>query len=246
MTINRCRLFLQIWQCTMPTLSQWLESFPTESRAEILPRYRRDYPLQPPINRGSIGDLREEKLGSKVSQKTIFSSGFCTFFLFFSLHRGLQPPPPSSPVFQPSPSPQKANTTTSRPPWATVDFSLVSLAPLARFFFFNLLPLPLVTISATASATVLTQPLTVSPTSSRLNSSPAAKHTPPVPFSPADFLLLLSSCFATCNQFQPPVSPPHDILRGQTTTAPGSLLLQILQPFGCMQNVNSNCSHSAA
>jgi hypothetical protein len=30
----------------------------------------------------------------------------------------------------------------------------------------------------------------------------------------------------TFNQFQPPASPPHDVLRSQTTTAPGSLLLR--------------------
>jgi len=31
---------------------QWLGSFPSKSRAEILPRCRRDYPLPLPINRG--------------------------------------------------------------------------------------------------------------------------------------------------------------------------------------------------
>ena len=43
--------------------------------------------------------------------------------------------------------------------------------------------------------------------------------------SPADFLLLLSSYSATCNQLQPPASPPHVVLHGQTATAPGSFLL---------------------
>jgi len=43
--------------------------------------------------------------------------------------------------------------------------------------------------------------------------------------SPANFLLLLSSCSATCNLLQLPASPPHVILHGQTATAPGSFLL---------------------
>jgi len=43
--------------------------------------------------------------------------------------------------------------------------------------------------------------------------------------SPADFLLLLSSCSTTCNQLQPPASPPHVVLHDQTATAPGSFLL---------------------
>jgi len=72
----------------MITLSQRIGSFPTESVAKILPRYLRDYPLRPPINRGSIGDLREEKIGSKISQKISFFPVSATFsvFLSFSLH----------------------------------------------------------------------------------------------------------------------------------------------------------------
>ena len=71
----------------MPTLSQRLGSFPSESRAEILPLCRRDYPLPSPINRGSVDDLREEKMGSKNHKKTslppisiflLFPSAFCS------------------------------------------------------------------------------------------------------------------------------------------------------------------------
>jgi len=75
----------------MPTLSQRLGFFPSESRAEILPRCRRDYPLPPPINRGWVYGLREDKIGSKISQKiSLFpvSATFSLFFCFsFSLHR---------------------------------------------------------------------------------------------------------------------------------------------------------------
>ncbi|KAJ7010082.1 hypothetical protein NC653_000726 [Populus alba x Populus x berolinensis] len=74
------------------TLSQWLGSFPTESKAEIFPQCRQDCPLPPPINRGGFHGLREGRIGSKVSQKTSFSSGFCTF-IFLSI----SPPLPQLP-----------------------------------------------------------------------------------------------------------------------------------------------------
>jgi len=91
----------------MPTLSQRLGSFPTESRAEILPQCRRNYPLPPPINRGWCYGLREEKIESKISQKTSFSPVFlpanvlsllslslpCCFFSPWRPHRNLPPPP---------------------------------------------------------------------------------------------------------------------------------------------------------
>jgi len=43
-----------------------LGSFPTESRAEIFPQCRQDCPLPPPINRGGVDGLREEKIELKV------------------------------------------------------------------------------------------------------------------------------------------------------------------------------------
>jgi len=65
----------------MPTLSQRLGSFPSESRAEIWPRCRRDYPLPPPINRGWVYGLIEEKIWSKISQKTSHFPCSCNFSL---------------------------------------------------------------------------------------------------------------------------------------------------------------------
>jgi len=47
--------------------------------AEILPRCKRDYPLPPPINRGEVDGLREEKIESKVDKKPASSP---VFFLF--------------------------------------------------------------------------------------------------------------------------------------------------------------------
>ena len=73
-------LSCQIWQLEVHTLSQRLRCFPTESRAEIFPRRRQDCPLPQPINRVGFDDLREEKFGSKVSQKPAFSPNFCRFF----------------------------------------------------------------------------------------------------------------------------------------------------------------------
>jgi len=133
----------------MPTLSQRLGSFPSESRAESFLHCRQDCPLPPPINRDGFYSLREEKIGAKVSQKTSHFPLFLQFSLFLSLslHRGLQPPPPSSPVFPPSNTPQEANTTTSlsqrfyhqpatkKPLWlSSPSPSRVSLSS-ANFFF---------------------------------------------------------------------------------------------------------------
>jgi len=69
----------------MPTLSQRLGSFPSESRAEIFLQCRQDCPLPPPINRGGFHGLREEKIRSKISQKISFFPVCATFSLFFFL-----------------------------------------------------------------------------------------------------------------------------------------------------------------
>jgi len=53
----------------MPTLSQQLGSFPSETRAEIFFHCRQDCPLPPPINRGGFYCLREEKIKSKNRKK---------------------------------------------------------------------------------------------------------------------------------------------------------------------------------
>jgi len=89
----------------MTTLSQRMQSFLAESRAEILPRCRRDYPLSPAINKGWFYGMREEKSGSKISQKISFSPVFLPanvlsslslsrcFFSPWRPHRNIPPPP---------------------------------------------------------------------------------------------------------------------------------------------------------
>jgi len=90
---------LTIWQCIMPTLSQRLGYFPSESRAAILPRCRNDYPLPIPINIDGFHGLREEKIGSKISQKISFSPVFLPANVLSSLSLPL--------LFQPLKTPQK-------------------------------------------------------------------------------------------------------------------------------------------
>jgi len=111
----------------MPTLSQRLRFFPTESRAIIFPQCRQDCPFLPFINRGGFHGLREETIGSKFGQKPAI---FPFFMQFFSL---------------------------SSPSLSTVAFGHHH----SNHYRF----------------------VTVSTTSGRLNSSPAAKHTPPIPLS---------------------------------------------------------------
>jgi hypothetical protein len=55
-----------------------------ESRAENFPQYRQYGPLTPAINRISVEDLGEEKIGSKVSQKTSIFSQFLQISSFTS------------------------------------------------------------------------------------------------------------------------------------------------------------------
>jgi len=69
----------------MPTLSQRLGSFPSEPRVEIFLHCRQDCPLPPPINRGGCDGMREEKIRSKISQKSSFSLVFFSFQPTFSL-----------------------------------------------------------------------------------------------------------------------------------------------------------------
>jgi len=95
--------------------------------AEILHRWRGNYPLPPPINRGFVDDLRKEKYQVQSQPKT---SHFPLFLQFFSL---------------------------SSPSLSTVAFC--NHHSNHRCF------------------------VTFSTTSGHLNSSPAAKHTPPVGLS---------------------------------------------------------------
>jgi len=120
----------------MPTLSQRFRSFLTELMAEILPRFRRDYPLPPPINRGGFDILEEEKIGSKNRQKLAFSAQFsCNkSFLFF-----LSPPWPSASTtliiglstISFITGSHQSTTESHREP-----FSLLSTTPPIFFFFF--------------------------------------------------------------------------------------------------------------
>ena len=88
-------------------MSQRLRCFPTESRAAIFPQRRQDCPLPLPINRVGFDDLRGEKFGSKVSQKTSIFTQFLQIFLLLlsssatgNRHR-LPPTPPLQPPAEP-------------------------------------------------------------------------------------------------------------------------------------------------
>jgi hypothetical protein len=67
----------------MPSLSQRLGSFPTELRADNFSQCRKDFSLALPINRGGFDDLKEEKIGFKVSQKTSLPSFLSPLQIFF-------------------------------------------------------------------------------------------------------------------------------------------------------------------
>jgi len=120
----------------MHTFSQRLGSFPTKSRVEIFSMCRQDYPLRSPINRGGLA-LREEKIESKVNQKTASLPCFSPFLSSLSLLAislpHLQPPPLSPPSFPLQSTPQLD----AQPP------SSLSLSP--SLLCKTLLPLPATT-----------------------------------------------------------------------------------------------------
>ena len=110
------------FQLRIPTLSQWLGSFPTESRAEIFPQYRQDCPLPPPINRGGFNGQKKGENRVQSQPKNLFSCRFLHIYYFF-----LSPPWPSAtttlitglPTIFSShlqPSPTTGITTARRPP----------------------------------------------------------------------------------------------------------------------------------
>jgi len=128
---------LTIWRCTMPTLSQRLGSFPSESRAEIFIQCIQDFPLPLPINIGGFHGLMEDKIGSKISQKISFSPVFLPanvlsslslsaryFFSPWRPHRNI-PPPPTGDV--------------SASPWTQILTSEVFPLPAADFLLLLLL-----------------------------------------------------------------------------------------------------------
>jgi len=71
-------LQLQIWQCTMPTLSQQLRSFSTESRAENCSLVKTRLPAFTPINRSRFHVQEEEENQTQSWQKISLP---CSFFL---------------------------------------------------------------------------------------------------------------------------------------------------------------------
>ena len=136
---------LTIWQCTMPTLSQRLGCFPSESRAGIFLQCRQDCPLLPPINRGGFDGLREDKIGSKNRKKPaspLFPFSFFPRQPSAALSTSPQLPSsariPTNPAYTPprTPAPpQEANTTIKQPPRLSLSFSSGLSLSSANFFF---------------------------------------------------------------------------------------------------------------
>ena len=105
------------------------------SQRLLLPRCKRDYPLPPHINRGSVDDLREEKIGSKIGKKPTFTAPVSAVspslslsavpatnrshhqLLHHQLHHRSLPPTPTDGLL-----------VVEQPP-------LTSFSPLQRFFF---------------------------------------------------------------------------------------------------------------
>ena len=101
----------------VPTLNQWLKSFPIESRAKSFLPCRQDYPFPSLINRCGFHGLSMKKIGSKNHKKPTSSSPFFScHFLSLSLSTF-----PASKALQPPTPPQEANTTTSRLPSSHYD-----------------------------------------------------------------------------------------------------------------------------
>jgi hypothetical protein len=74
------------WQCTMPTLSQQLGSFPIESRAGICSLVKTRLPSSTPINRSWFHVPREKKIELKVGKKPAFPTPFsCNLSLLYLL-----------------------------------------------------------------------------------------------------------------------------------------------------------------
>jgi len=137
----------------MPTLRQRLGSFPSESRTEILLWCRRDYSRPPPINRGGSHGLREEKIGSKVSQKTSLPpSPRCRFSSSASSSFFLRHRKPTLSPFLPPALPWATTTTISgmetsistisRRPNTFFQLQQLRLSPSSPLCRFPFLPLP--------------------------------------------------------------------------------------------------------
>jgi len=149
---------LTIWQCTIPTLSQRLGSFPSESRVEIFLYCRKYCLLPPPINIGGFDGPREDKIGSKNQKKPASSPiFFCSKSLStLSLHRALSDSKPRCHQLVFNPPQQNYPTPPKAPP-----FSSTATAA-NQHHHFHFLPSP---VSAAAAPT---PPRTPPPASGRL------------------------------------------------------------------------------
>ena len=139
----------------MPTLSQRLGSFPSESRAELFLHCRQDFPLPSLINRGGFDGMREENIGSKISQKTSDFPCFCNFSLF---PLPFSPPWPSATTTLITGLPTISSTTGSQhnhqPTTKSHRRFLSPLCSPSRFLLL-LLPLPPTSTATTGFTTII-------------------------------------------------------------------------------------------
>jgi len=128
-----------IWQFIVPTLSQWLRSFPTKSRATLFFLCKQDYPFPPPMNRGGFHGLNMKESGLKIAKNQLtppvfFQPMFLSPRYFFSTwkpHRNLSPPPTDD---------DSASLRTQILTSGRTAIANSFLSPLQTFFFFLLQP----------------------------------------------------------------------------------------------------------
>jgi len=248
--VNSGSLFLQIWQLREATLNQRLRSFPTELRAAIFLQRRQDWPFPPLINRGSVDDLREEKIGSTIGEKPATSPVFLLFLLSLSLSLSLsilslsqpclQPAPPlSPPVGQPSSPPQFSLSTDASP-----FFSIAAAAHQHHHFLFLPSPAPAAATSAptSTSTTDFTTTISINPAPHQWQSShhDLLSLLLPTFLSPLQLFLLLPTADSGHHHLSwwHLIHRPNHLITTETPT-PSNFLLPAL-PFPrrgcCMQN----------
>ena len=185
-------------------ISNWI-------KAKIFPHCRKDFPLPLHINRGGFDVLEEEKIGSKVSQKTSLPPyPSCRFSSsFFLRHRKPTPSP-----FLPTAPPWATNTTKRcqdhRPATtASVISRRERLSLLCKTFLPSFSP-------PWPSATTIPTPNTSSTTGSQHNHQPATKQPPRLSPSAPSSLSLSSATFSSSSHsrrrpppFQPPAAHRH-------------------------------------
>ena len=155
-------------------MNQRLGSLPTKSRAEILPRCRRDYPLLPPINRLSVDGLREEQNWVQIRRKTSHLPCFSSFSavslsLLSPSQSCLHPPPPFSPPARQPSSPPHFSLSTNASPFS----STAAVAHQHRHFHFLPSPAPVAATSAptSTSTTGFTTIISINPAPHQWQSS---------------------------------------------------------------------------